>query len=139
MQTPYPEPAVTGRDPHPVAIVVDDDHDQRDLIGAILEESDVEVIECESGEDAMRVMEEVADRTIFMFADIRLGGRMDGAALARQVGDRWPHIRLVTTSGKEEAARVKALPRGTRFFPKPWRPLDVIIALEQAIEERSAA
>ena len=74
-----------------------------------------------------------------MFADMRLGGRMDGAALAREVGDRWPHIRLVTTSAKEQEARVKALPQGTKFFPKPWRPLDVIIALEQAIEARSAA
>lgn len=40
----------------PVAFVVDDDNDQRELIGTILEESEVKVIDCDSGEAAMKMM-----------------------------------------------------------------------------------
>lgn len=128
-------------EPHrsPVALVVEDDVDQRELIGAILEESDVQVIECESGEAAMKVMEEVGDRTIFLLTDIRLAGRMDGVDLACEVGDRWPHTWLVTTSGICEATRLKSLPSGAKYLPKPWRALDLIIELEHAIASRQAA
>lgn len=122
-----------------VAVVVEDDIDQRELIGAILEESDVQVIECESGEAAMVVMEVVGDRAIFLLADVGLAGVMDGVDLACEVGDRWPHTRLVTTSGGCEPSRLQALPRGTRHLPKPWRALDLIIELEQAIASRKAA
>jgi|GEM_PF-7089996 len=80
----------------PVALVVEDDVDQRELIGAILEESDVQVIECESGEAALKVMEVVGHDTIFLVADVALAGAMDGVDLAREVGGRWPQTRLVT-------------------------------------------
>lgn len=123
----------------PVALVVEDDIDQRELIGAILEESDVEVIECESGEAAMKVMELVGDNTVFLVADVGLAGVMDGVDLACEVGDRWPHTRLVTTSGGCEPSRLRKLPRGTKHLPKPWRALDLIIELEQAIEARKAS
>ena len=123
----------------PVALVVEDDADQRELIGAILEESDVQVIECESGEAAMKVMEVVGDRAVFLLADIRLAGLMDGITLACAVGDRWPRTRLVTISGFYERAQLKALPYGTKHLPKPWRALDLIIELEHAIASRQAA
>lgn len=128
-----------GESSNPVAVVVEDDVDQRELIGAIFEESDVEVIECSSGEAAMRVMEAVGDRTIFLFADVRLPGSMDGVDLACQVGDRWPHTRLVTTSGGCTASRLRALPRRAKHLPKPWRALDLIIELEHAIASCKAA
>lgn len=123
----------------PVALVVEDDIHQRELIGAILEESDVQVIECESGEAALKVMEVVGDDTIFLFADVGLAGVMDGVDLAREVGGRWPQTRLVTTSGRCEPSRLRKLPRGAKHLPKPWRALDLIIELELAIEARKAA
>ncbi len=90
-----------------VALVVEDDDDQRDLIGAILEESDVKVIACDSAEAAMQVMEKVGDRAVFVLTDVELAGTMDGVDLARELGDRWPHTRVVTTSGgcDKQAAR----------------------------------
>jgi CheY-like chemotaxis protein len=96
-----------------VALVVEDDDDQRDLIGAILEESDVMVITCQSAEAAMQVM--------------------DGVDLARELGERWPHTRVVTTSGGCDRKRLAKLPKRTRHLEKPWRALDLIIELERAI------
>src|SRR5262245_45033951 len=69
-----------------VALVVEDDDDQRDLIGAILEESDVKVISCDTAEAAMQVMEKVGDRAVFVLADVDLAGKMDGVDLACKLG-----------------------------------------------------
>jgi CheY-like chemotaxis protein len=136
----HPESVHSGQtNGNPVALVVEDDSDQRELIGAILEESEVQVVECESGEAAMKVMEILGDRAVFLFADVALAGVMDGVDLACEVGDRWPNTRLVTTSGACEPSRLRALPHGTKHFPKPWRALDLIIELEHAIASRQAA
>ena len=124
---------------NPVALVVEDDNDQRELIGAIMEESDVQVIECESGEAAMEVMEIVGERAVFLFADVGLAGVMDGVELACEVGDRWPETKVVTTSGFCKPDRLLALPNGTKHLPKPWRALDLIIELEHAIASRQAS
>lgn len=116
-----------------VALVVEDDDDQRDLIGAILEESEVKVIGCDSAEAAMQVMEKVGDRAVFVLADVELAGNMDGIDLACELRDRWPHTRVVTTSGGCDKRRLAKLPKPTRHLEKPWRALDIIIELERAI------
>jgi DNA-binding NtrC family response regulator len=116
-----------------VALVVEDDDDQRDLIGAILEESDVRVISCDTAEAAIRVMERVGDRAVFVLADVDLAGNMDGIDLACRLGESWPHTRVVTTSGGCDKRRLAKLPKRTRHLEKPWRALDLIIELERAI------
>jgi len=116
-----------------VALVVEDDDDQRDLIGAILEESDVRVIACQSAEAAVKVMETVGDTAVFVLTDVELAGRMDGVDLARELGDRWPNTRVVTMSGGCDKKRLARLPIWTRHLEKPWRALDIIIELERAI------
>ena len=67
-----------------------------------------------------------------IFADIRLGGVMDGIDLAREVKARWPHLSVVLTSGHPRE-RVGKLPPGVGYMPKPWQPLNVLIAAEQAL------
>jgi DNA-binding NtrC family response regulator len=127
----------TSSNPNPadrVALVVEDDQDQRDLIGAILEESDVRVISCDTAEAAMQVMETVGERTVFVLADVDLAGKMDGIDLACKLGVRWPNTRVVTTSGGCDKRRLAKLPKRSRHLEKPWRALDLIIELERAID-----
>ena len=139
MHQATPGPIQSGQpNGNPVALVVEDDNDQRELIGAIMEESDVQVIECISGEAAMEVMELIGHRAVFVFADVGLAGVMDGVDLACEVGDRWPETRVVTTSGFCKPSRLRALPSGTKHLPKPWRAIDLIIELEHAIASRQA-
>ncbi len=117
------EPAHNAHRGDRIAVVVEDDAEQRDLLGAIFEESEVKVLSCGTADEAVRLMEKVGERTVFMFADISNGG-----GLAREVENRWPHTRLVTT-----ASDVSARPRRTRRIAKPWRALDLIVELERAI------
>jgi hypothetical protein len=51
--------------------------------------------------------------------------------LAREVKMRWPLL-----SGIHPRERVGELPPGVAYMPKPWQPLNVLIADEQALASR---
>jgi CheY-like chemotaxis protein len=116
-----------------VALIVEDDHEVRGLAAALLEESDLTVVETSSAEEALVYLEKHADAVAFLFADVRLPRLRTGVDLARTVGRKWPWIEMVLTSGapigNDELAKV---PREVHYMPKPWRALDVLIAAERA-------
>lgn len=116
-----------------IALVVEGDDDQRDLIGAILEESEVRVIACRSAEAAIETMKTVGDSVVFALTDLDLEGAMDGVDLARHLSQRWPNTRLVAISGSFDGKRLALLPEGIRHLQKPWHALDIIIEMERAI------
>ncbi len=114
-----------------VALIVEDDGDLRDLAAALLEETDLTVIEAESAEEALQYLRERAHAVAFAFIDIRLPCLMDGVDLARTINLRWPWIRVLVTSGAP-GDRIHDLPRSARFVQKPWRALDVLMEAERA-------
>ena len=122
----------------PVALVVEDDAAVRNLAAAVLEETDLDVIACESAEAAISVLERTGVTVALLFADVRLAGAMDGVALARTVGRRWPDVRVVVTSGYDES-RDDRLPREAIYLQKPWRALDVLVQAEHATDAARAA
>src|SRR5262245_61198101 len=122
----------------PLALIVEDDAEQRHLAAALLEETDLDVIECESAEAALSVMQRCGERILLVFVDIRLPGIIDGVDLARAVGTHWPHARVIVTSG-DPGDRLDSLPREASYMDKPWRALDVLIAAEEVLARRAAA
>ena len=70
-----------------------------------------------------------------ILADVRLPGAMDGVDLAWEVKLRWPLLPVILTSGFP-CERVGDLPLGVAYMPKPWQPLNVLIAAEQALASR---
>jgi two-component system cell cycle response regulator CpdR len=114
----------------PIALVVEDDELQRQLVVTLLEESDMGVIQCESAEAALRVLDRMGGCLSMMFTDVNLAGTIDGIALAHFATERFPSLHVVVTSG---ATQSKAMPAGARFMPKPWRPLDVLREAERAM------
>jgi DNA-binding NtrC family response regulator len=119
--------------PKRTALIVEDNADElRRLTAALLEDEQLDTIECESAEAALAVML-MRERDISMiFADVRLPGAMDGIDLAWEVKLRWPRLPVVLTSGQPREC-VRELPPGVRYMPKPWQPLNVLIAAEQAL------
>jgi CheY-like chemotaxis protein len=65
-------------------------------------------------------------------ADVRLRGVMDGIDLAWEVKQRWPFLPMILTSAHPRE-RVGELPPGVGYMPKPWQPLNVLIAAEEAL------
>jgi DNA-binding NtrC family response regulator len=113
-------------------LIVEDDAELRSLTAALLEDEQLATIECESAEAALAIMLMGGREVALIFADIRLRGVMDGIDLAREVKTRWPHLSVVLTSG-HPCERVGKLPPGVGYMPKPWQPLNVLIAAEQAL------
>jgi DNA-binding response OmpR family regulator len=122
----------------PDALIVEDDVDQRQLAATLLEESELHVIECESAEAAVSVMQRRGERIALVLADIRLPGLIDGVDLACLVRKHWPHAKVIITSG-DPGDRLADLPAGASYLNKPWRALDLLIAAEQVLTERQPA
>ncbi|WP_338041778.1 response regulator [Methylobacterium organophilum] len=116
---------------HRVALVVEEDADLRNLASVLIEETDLDVIACESAEAALSVLERPDVDVAMVLADTALAGAMDGVALARTVDARWPEVRLVVTS-KRETDRASELPSHAVFLRKPWVPLAVLVQAERA-------
>ncbi len=113
-------------------LIVEGDAELRSLTAALLEDEQLDTIECESAEAALAVMLIGGREVVMIFADVRLRGVMDGIDLARELKMRWPHLSVVLTSGHPRE-RIGELPPGVGYMPKPWLPLDVLIAAEEAL------
>lgn len=108
---------------HRFALIVEDDPDQRELVSALLEETGLEIVTCESAECALSLMECCGPKVDTVFTDVRLPGLRDGLELSRIITLRWPAVNVIVTSGYPLAAPV---PKGVTYLPKPWRALEVL-------------
>jgi two-component system, cell cycle response regulator CpdR len=110
------------------ALIVEDDPMQREMISVLLEESDYDVIQCESGEAAELVLERNGGALCLLMTDVHLAGHMNGVELAYVAKERLPALEVIVTSGQP---LLQELPEGARFWSKPWTPLDVIREAER--------
>jgi CheY-like chemotaxis protein len=94
----------------------------------LLEECDMKVVECETGEAAAVAMEHLRDTLVMIFVDVELAGHMNGVELATLARERLPHVSVVLTSGSD----VPEIPADTVFMQKPWRALDLLRLAESA-------
>jgi CheY-like chemotaxis protein len=103
------------------ALVVEDDDIQRSIVTLLLEECEMRVIECDSGEDAALVLQESGNDLAMIYADAHLQGDMSGIELAQLARQNFPDIHVVVASGDLSLT----LPHGATFMSKPWLPLDL--------------
>jgi DNA-binding NtrC family response regulator len=114
----------------PIALVVEDDIFQREEVAVLLEESEMGVVQCDTAEEALRVLEKIGECVSLMFIDVELGGWIDGVELAHFSTQRYPNIHVIVTSG---LAGTRRLPVGVKFMPKPWLPLDILRRAERSL------
>jgi DNA-binding NtrC family response regulator len=112
------------------ALVVENDHSQRQLLAVLFEESEFDVIECDNAELAVKILETEGASLAMLFTDVELGGEMDGIDLAYVARKRCPDLHIIVTSG---APRLRRLPDGTQFMAKPWRALDILREAERSL------
>lgn len=116
-------------------LLVEDDAELRDLTAKLLDE-EFDTIECESAEAALATMLIRGREIAMIFADISLPGVMDGIDLACEVKMRWPLLPVILTSGLPRD-RLRDLPLGVDYIAKPWQPLSLLVAAEQALASGS--
>ena len=94
------------------ALIVEDDPMQREMICLLLEESDFDVIQCESAEAAELVLKRHPENLVLMMTDVQLAGNMNGAELAHVAKKCNPDLDVIVTSGnplRHVAARGRAV------------------------------
>lgn len=101
-----------------IVLVVEDEVIVR--MGAVeaLEEAGHTVLEAESADAAILVLESRSDVEI-VFSDVRMPGSIDGVRLMHVIRRRWPPIQLILTSGTPVPG-LEDLPKGTHFLKKPY-------------------
>ncbi len=115
-----------------IALIVENDTELRALAVALLEETDLRVVEASSAEEALQYLRYNAGGVAFLFSDVKLPCVLDGIDLARTVRLKWPWIRTVLTSDVPLEMDLDKVLRQVRFMPKPWRALEVLMEAEKA-------
>src|SRR5215471_15023444 len=96
-----------------VALIVEDDAMQREMLSLLLEESGYHVIQCESGDHARHVLDVAGGTLCFLITDVQLAGSVNGVELAHIAKERNPGLDVVVTSGRPLP---EPLPEGVKFW-----------------------
>jgi CheY-like chemotaxis protein len=107
-------------------LVVEDDPLVRETIVAELEDAHFVVIEAETAEQGLEILER--EPVAVLFTDIRLPGQMDGWALAERARSLYPSLPVIYATGFSSVP-----PRFVAksvFLRKPYLPSAVIAAIE---------
>lgn len=113
-----------------LVLVVEDEALVRMMAVDMLEDAGCTVLEAATADEAWQILESRSDIGV-LFTDIEMPGSMNGFALAARVAERWPHIRLVITSGRCRP-RPSDVPAHGMFVPKPYLADQVLNAFDRA-------
>lgn len=111
-------------------LVVEDENMVRMVAVDMLQDAGFPVVQAATADAAWAILER-AEEIGVLFTDIDMPGSMDGLALASRVAERWPHIRLVVTSGRI-GLRDADMPDDGRFLLKPYRQAQLLKAIDAA-------
>ena len=122
-------------DPTPHLLLVDDEAALRQLTAERLTERGFEVVQAESGEQALELIEQFAFD--LLITDLRLPG-IDGTAVIDAARARYPAIvGIVITGYGTVRDAVEAIKRGASdFIAKPFHFDELMHVIEKAIEQR---
>jgi two-component system, response regulator PdtaR len=132
----FPRMTQTQSTDHPTILVAEDDELLRLHASELLEESGYTVVEADSAEEALKVMETRKDVRM-LFTDIQMPLGCDGLELARQVHKRWPSVLLVITSAQIQPTKAEIADHG-RFIRKPYRAKQLLGEIDELIKEDDA-
>jgi len=101
-----------------------------------IEDAGYRVYAADSADAAMDTLEK-RDDIGCVFTDVNMPGSMDGLELARLVGERWPTVGLIVTSGRQQAT--DRFPAGGVFIAKPYTGSQLIGKLRSVLGSRIRA
>ena len=111
----------------PVILIVEDEPLVREMIVVELEDAGFQVVQAESGEQALAALEQ-EPRIDLVFTDIRLSGRLDGWDVAERARRRDEDVAVIYATGYS-ASEGRRVPGGL-VLTKPYRAAAVLEAAE---------
>ena len=122
---------ITNAD-HPTILVTEDNELLRLSASELLEEHGYTVVEADSADEALKMMEKRKDVRL-LFTDIQMPPGCDGLELAREVHNRWPKVLIVITSGQVQPARAEIADDG-RFIRKPYSAKQLLGQIDEVLK-----
>ncbi|KAA0980516.1 response regulator [Pseudomonas sp. ANT_H12B] len=117
-------------------LVVEDDPLILEFLCEILQEEGFVVEPHVSADAASAYLEQHSDGVDLLLTDITMPGKLNGADLANQFGDRWPDKPIMIMSGFEtpETSGVK---HSVSFIKKPWALGQLLDCVAGALKSKS--
>ncbi len=134
---PEPLPAAPSRDGKETILVVDDEEMIRQLAAATLQSRGYSVLQAEDGQQAINLYSREGDRIDLVLLDLTMPV-LSGHEAFRHLLDLNPRVRVLFASGyavEQLSDLEKELMAG--FVNKPYRPNDLVLAVEDALSGRS--
>jgi CheY-like chemotaxis protein len=129
-----PTTASTPRGSETILIVEDNDG-ARKLAQSVLTRQGYRVLDATSGEAALQLLESEPSAIHLVITDIVMTG-MTGIELARRLGDKYPHLRVVFTSGysSDVVLRHGEIIREQILMQKPYTPARLVYTVREALD-----
>lgn len=119
----------------PTMLIVEDEPLIRMCAVDFAEEAGYRPIEAKDAAEALEALQ--SERIDILFTDITLPGPMDGLALADQVAEQWPQIRIMLASGALGGLGEDVAP-GAHRLPKPYGFHQFTAALDGLVQPIAA-
>jgi DNA-binding NtrC family response regulator len=118
-------------------LVVEDDPLILEFLCEILQDEGFVVEPQISADAAAAYLEQHAAQVRLLLTDITMPGKLNGADLANQFGDRWPDKPIMIMSGYEtpESSGVR---HEVTFIKKPWALGQLLDCVQGALKSRPA-
>ena len=117
--------------PSPSILVVEDEALLLITISDELRDAGFTVYEATSADHAIKLLETHPEISI-LFTDIDMPGSMDGLKLSAAVRHRWPPVKIIVTSGKQEP-EATTMPQGSLFMAKPYLSAKLLAAINNML------
>jgi PAS domain S-box-containing protein len=121
----------------PAVLIADDEEVVRQLASAVLERLGFEALAASNGREALEAIEARGGRVDVVVLDIAMPA-MGGIEAFHQMRRRWPDLRVLISSGYDEAEALRQL-RGEEiagFLQKPYTATELSDAIRRALESR---
>ena len=120
-------------------LVVEDDPDVRRTVVALLSSLGYRVEEAASGADGLAALERCADVDL-VFTDVMMPGGMSGIELGAAARRRYPHLKIIYTSGYTDRDLVAAEREGgaATLLTKPYRHEELARKIREVLDREHA-
>jgi DNA-binding NtrC family response regulator len=117
-------------------LVVEDDPLILEFLCEILQEEGFAVEPQASADAASVYLERHSNEVRLLLTDITMPGKLNGADLANQFGDRWPDKPIMIMSGFE-TPQSSGVRHHVSFIKKPWALGQLLDCVQSALKPRS--
>jgi CheY-like chemotaxis protein len=112
-------------------LIVDDDHDVREIMAAFMSELGYQVRDAEHGQAALQALSDFCPDAVIL--DFAMPG-MNGAEAAVAIRERCPNVPLLFVSGFADSELLEKSVGKAPLLRKPFRPAELATAVRSVLE-----